>query len=93
MNGLKWVELRAYRNWIEQNVSVEEAFGNCSLWVRVMQQAFPELEIIIGSVKHRHCDEAYHEWLKTAEGTIIDPSRKQFDLMFDNDWKYNQGGK
>lgn len=90
MNGLKRIELRAYENWIELNVIDEELFMNCSLWVRVMRQAFPELTIVFGSVRHRYARSAYHEYLITEDGEIVDPTRKQFDSMFGDNWSYNR---
>jgi len=88
MDWIKQIELKAYSNWIDQNIAPEEAIGNCALWVRVMRQAFPELKIVVGAVKHEWCNSAYHEWLSTNNGEIIDPTRSQFDMLFGRNWMY-----
>lgn len=82
-------EHRAYEIWIKENVDPGETFGNCTLWTRVMQRDFPELERIEGAVIHEHAPYGtYHEYLKAHDGTIIDPSRAQFDCMFGTNWEY-----
>ncbi len=84
---------RAYDNWIAENVAEGEDVGNCTLWARVMKQAFPELMLVSGFAegamffgsKLPH----YHEYLITQDGDIIDPTASQFDLLFGKgEWEY-----
>ncbi|MCK5021596.1 MAG: hypothetical protein KAS32_31600, partial [Candidatus Peribacteraceae bacterium] len=87
---------KSYQEWIVQNVAEGEDFGNCTLWCRVMQQAFPELERIEGDVYgkmflERSTRPHYHEYLITPEGKIIDPTAGQFDLIFGKGkWYYDR---
>ena len=88
-NLIRCFEHRAYKLWIEEYVDPDETFNNCTLWTRVMQRDFPELERIEGYVVHEYATHgAYHEYLKAPDGTIIDPSRAQFDAMFGTNWEY-----
>lgn len=40
--------LKCYAAWIDENVPKDEIVGNCTLWSRVMKQAFPELILVGG---------------------------------------------
>jgi len=85
---IKDIEHRAYQLWIIENVSPTEAIGNCSMWVIVMKQAFPELKIVKGYVKNTFTNNAYHEYLIAPNGSIVDPTRAQFDNLFGSNWSY-----
>jgi len=86
---IKHIEHRAYQLWIEENISSDDAIGNCSMWVIVMKQAFPELKIVKGSISNQFTNNGYHEYLIAPNGSIVDPTRAQFDNLFGNNWKYN----
>ena len=82
-----------YKGWIEQNVPLYETAGNCTIWVRAMAAAFPELMPVGGYVQGINSMgwftwPQYHEYLITEEGEIVDPTRVQYDKLFDGGWEY-----
>lgn len=97
--------LKCYQAWIDENIPKDEIFGNCSIWSRVMHQAFPEL-IIVGGYAIRNerkkddffydaspsfLNKNYHEYLITENGDIVDPTAVQFDkLLGCGNWHYER---
>ena len=88
MDLMTRMEHRAYETWIQDNVTPDLAFQNCALWTRMMKENFPELRRVEGAVKHRFSSHAYHEFLVAPNGTIVDPTRSQFDDIFGDGWEY-----
>lgn len=70
--------MNKYVEWIQSNIkSREDYWRTCSSVTLRMQKAFPELVRVRG----HYYDYLYpqpHWWLKTEDGTIIDPTYKQF---------------
>lgn len=71
--------------------------GNCTLWSRVMSQAFPELILVGGYVKgdgsafFSAFNFNYHEYLITPDGDIVDPTGSQFDYLLGHGrWHYER---
>lgn len=95
--------LKCYAAWIDENIPIDEIMGNCTMWARVVHQAFPEL-ILVGCYVHADDPDpddffpacpifrtSYHEYLITEDGDIVDPTAKQFDLMMGKGkWFYNR---
>lgn len=74
-----------YKNWI---IAYEERVGNvinkCESATLEMQQAFPELIRVRGNVIIPYSNRRpEHWWLKTPDGTIIDPTEIQFVLIIE----------
>jgi len=69
----------AYKQWIHDNAP-EDPTGKCSELTTEMQSVFPELRRIRG---HFVCGTKQypHWWLETADGEIVDPSKRQFGHM------------
>jgi hypothetical protein len=65
-----------YQQWIDNFVSDHNGcvIGLCCVAVKKMKEAFPELEVQRGF----RYPGGEHWWLKTADGTIIDPTENQF---------------
>jgi hypothetical protein len=66
-----------YKNWIIENVP-GDGYGMCAEATEAMAEAFPELQRVRG---HYYCmvwGEREHWWLKTADGSIVDPTAAQF---------------
>lgn len=79
-NYQTWIE-----NWLEKNSGPnEDGYGQCKQAAEEMAKAFPELAITKG---HAYCPSPWnrrdHWWLKTATGEIVDPTAKQFPLIFE----------
>ena len=89
MTDLLWLNLKIYNDWISQNITPETACENCAFWSLIMKRDFPELILIRGSIYNPYSQDCYHEYLITKSGTIIDPTRIQFDVMFGKNWGYN----
>lgn len=63
-----------YNEWIEQNYPTPESARNQCAWAtQRMVEAFPELIRTRGWYGWSE-----HWWCKTADGTIVDPTAKQF---------------
>lgn len=72
-----------YLRWIQDYLArfeyPEFTLGKCEEAVTEMKAAFPELEVVRG---HALCPPPWnvrgHWWLKTKDGTIVDPTAAQF---------------
>ena len=53
-------------------------FAACAQWTLDMQQAFPELIRVRGTVTLSNGWEREHWWLTDPSGTIVDPTADQF---------------
>ena len=98
--------IKCYQSWIEENIPKDELVGNCTMWARVMNQAFPELILVGGYVVRNKVSGdddffappypsflscSYHEYLITEDGDIVDPTAIQFDALIGKDnWRYNR---
>lgn len=91
--------LKCYQDWIDTSIPKDEIASNCTLWARVMRQAFPELILVGGYVCA--CDPGslfisvfaynYHEYLITENGEIVDPTATQFDTFIGHgEWYYDR---
>jgi hypothetical protein len=49
--GPDWLLQRIYEGWIEEHIPKDEVVGNCTIWARVMREAFPELIHVGGYVR------------------------------------------
>ncbi len=94
---MEWFIHQCYEQWIEENIPKDELVGNCTMWVRVMQQAFPELTMVGGYIKgdgsafFSFFNFNYHEYLVTEDGAIVDPTKVQFDaLLGKGKWCYER---
>lgn len=65
-----------YHEWISKNVPY--AYGTCKEVTERMQVAFPELARVRGYYICAFWGKREHWWLKTNDGTIIDPTAAQF---------------
>ena len=80
------MKIDEYNQWI-QNFILKLGFvrGMCVHAANEMKQAFPELRIVKGFAVFNEAYEsarAEHAWLITEDGTILDPTKGQFDLPF-----------
>lgn len=41
--------MKAYQDWIDTHVPEDETITTCTIWTRVMREAFPELIHVGGS--------------------------------------------
>jgi hypothetical protein len=68
-----------YIKWIESNYPTsKESYGNCKEAVTKMKEAFPELTVTNGFVFDAMWGDRAHWWLKTEDGSIVDPTFNQF---------------
>lgn len=75
--------LMNYNEWIDLHYPDRLAsYGNCAEAVQKMKAAYPELVVKRGVVQTDH-GEREHWWLVTAEGEVVDPTKKQFTFIFD----------
>lgn len=98
---LDWARQMAYigcyRQWMQENVpqSFDAQLRECTRYVPLMAQAFPELIVCKGVVSSADNPdnigtgrkEYPHMWLKTKEGVIVDPTVKQFDALGKLDYR------
>lgn len=97
MYNIRHIEKRAYSNWISTEVPDKEKLGECTTWSRAMNAVFPELIHVGGYVFGASFFDSsprshYHEYLvDPVDGSIVDPTAKQFDMMFGaGDWEYQR---
>lgn len=104
MTSIQRFEMKCYQAWISDNIPHGEKTGNCTIWARVMSQAFPELILVGGYVRRKKdaspfgtgmnwsaFNNSYHEYLITEQGEIVDPTAKQFDFFIGPDkWYYDR---
>ena len=90
-------KLGCYQAWIDTHVPFEETLAECTLWSRVMREAFPELIHVGGYVRAKKTpffsvfNLNYHEYLITEDGDIVDPTAIQFDkLIGEGNWYYER---
>ncbi len=70
-----------YTEWIVSNVPEhKDAYGKCASVVKAMAEAFPELRVVKGHVFTTWGKRA-HWWLTTPNGTIVDPTVRQFEAV------------
>lgn len=67
---------KAYYDWIHANV--EDEFGQCAEITERMNKVFPELRRVRGHYYDAIWGEREHWWLVTSDGSVIDPTFKQF---------------
>lgn len=71
-----------YQDWIDAKLERRSPVNKCAEWTEEMQKAFPELTRVRGYVgtspDAREGCGGQHWWLKTADGTIVDPTASQF---------------
>lgn len=92
----EWLLTRIYQGWIEEHIPKDEIVGNCTIWARVMREAFPELTHVGGYVRRQKSDDPfwacvlnegrrvhYHEYLRAPDGTVVDPTWRQFGDGFE----------
>lgn len=72
-----------YSEWIDAYVEREKGFvrGKCFDAVQEMIAAFPELKPAAGFVETTWGNDQHH-WCVTASGEIVDPTVKQFPVVF-----------
>jgi hypothetical protein len=68
---------RAYSEWIAHNV-VGDPRGLCKEVTERMAAAFPELRRVRGHYVCPSEGRLQHWWLVAADGTIVDPTKRQF---------------
>ena len=69
----------AYRDWIDRHyICAADCYGKCHQAARIMQEAFPELRIVVGYVTAGSWGERDHAWLVAPDGSIVDPTAQQF---------------
>jgi len=64
------------------HVNGEPLIQRCDVAAPLMAKAFPELIIVYGSYRHPVSTVGhwmYHVWCTTPEGTVVDPTGRQFD--------------
>ena len=66
-----------YDKWITENVP-DETYGKCETITGQMNIVFPELKKVRGFYKCPVWGDREHWWLTTQDGTIVDPTVKQF---------------
>lgn len=74
----------SYDEWIEAYVAAQpDRFvrGECKDATSKMIEAFPELRIACGFV-HTTWGSDQHFWCVAPDGTIVDPTREQFPIVF-----------
>lgn len=68
--------MKPYDEWIKTNYPTRlEAVGMCGTATRRMCEAFPELARVAGWLSGRD-----HWWCVTPDGSIVDPTRVQYDF-------------
>lgn len=69
-----------YKEWIDANYpTMQSALGMCRPAVIAMKEAFPELQVTNGFAHFdSFTDPRMHWWLKTEDGTIVDPTAIQY---------------
>lgn len=74
-----------YQAWIEERYpDYARSAGECAQACKAMKEAFPELEVTNGFVTVLDYPEPrQHWWCKTANGTIVDPTKKQYPFILD----------
>lgn len=72
-----------YVEWIVAYVEREKNFvrGKCFEAVQQMTSAFPELKPVCGFVETTWGNDQHH-WCVAADGSIVDPTRAQFPVVF-----------
>ena len=68
--------MMTYDEWISANIN--ETYGCCAEATLAMQAAFPELIRVRGEYLCWVWGSRDHWWLKTPDGTIVDPTKDQF---------------
>lgn len=72
----RWVE---YKAWIERKLAIEDPFTMCAEWTEQMQEEFPELVRVRGTVMLSCLWEREHWWLVDPEtDSVVDPTADQF---------------
>ena len=66
-----------YQTWIKDNVPVD-CLNTCHSITEAMQKAFPYLGRVRGHVFLSTGLERPHFWLVDTDGTIVDPTERQF---------------
>lgn len=77
--------MKKYVEWIEDYERRQNGhlLGRCAEACKEMHAAFPELKIVKGHVETGVWGRRGHWWLTTPEGEIIDPTAKQFPVIFE----------
>jgi hypothetical protein len=70
-----------YEKWIKEKLETESPFLKCSEWTLEMQQDFPELQRVRGTVTLSNGWERHHWWLFDG-AEIVDPTASQFQLPY-----------
>jgi hypothetical protein len=76
--------MEAYATWIEAYVARQPhrfVRGHCYEATEEMVVAFPELKRVAGFVYSTFGREQ-HFWCVTPDGTVVDPTKSQFQLVF-----------
>lgn len=68
-----------YKEWIEKNVE-GDGYAQCAEVTLKMQEAFPHLIRKRGFYICPFWGERTHWWLQEEDGTIVDPTARQFTL-------------
>lgn len=72
-----------YTSWIKgYRASVNSTLGRCKEATAAMVKDFPELKIVPGHV-YTDWGKRGHFWCETEDGTIIDPTADQFNVIWD----------
>lgn len=71
--------LEEYESWIA-NCKKDKGAGMCHARSKEMQAVFPELILCRGYYTSALDGAPAHWWLKTADGTIVDPTAGQFQM-------------
>ena len=70
--------MQKYNDWINKQTNID---GRCYEISCNMVKEFPELYIVIGEVLTNYGWEN-HTWCCNEDGFIIDPTEKQFDVIY-----------
>lgn len=79
-------QLQKYNEYIESHHGTyEKTYGKCREACEAMAKEFPELRIAKGHADTLGWGRRAHWWLVADNGSIIDPTRKQFPGVYNYD--------
>jgi len=78
LQSLRKINMDKYKRWIASYTG--EVYCKCVEVSNMMKEAFPELIIVQGYVRiwEDPLNERPHQWLKTSDDYIIDPTARQW---------------